>query len=89
MMSPASDWIAPTGVRAVEPNAVETAIPASAMNDSQLSLVAKGLYALLLTYQGQPIDPYGDAIEDEAEIHAAIDELVAYGYAVRVEAPRR
>ena len=85
MKSPASDWIARTGVRAVEPSLADTAIPGSAMSDPQLSLTARGLYALLLTYQGQPIDPYKDAIEDEAEIRAAIDELVSHGYAVRVE----
>lgn len=84
-MSPASDWIAPNGVRAVELDAADTSLPDSAMNDPQLSLVAKGLYALLLAYQGQPIDPYYDAIEDEGEIRAAIEELVASGYAVRVK----
>ena len=54
------------------------------MNDPRLSLVAKGLYAALLPHQGQPIDPYDDAIEDEGEIRTAIDEVVACGYAVRV-----
>jgi hypothetical protein len=84
MTSGSSDWIAPTGVRAVEVDATDTAIPASAMSDPRLSLAAKGLYALLLTYQGQPIDPYDDAIEDEADIRAAIEELIESGYAVRV-----
>jgi hypothetical protein len=84
-MSPASGWIAPTGVGAVEPNFADTAIPDFAIDDPRLSLMAKGLYALLLTYQGQPIDPSEDAIEDEAEIRAAIGELIANGYAVRVE----
>lgn len=84
MKSPASDWIAPTGVRSVEADAIDTAIPDSAMSDRRLSLAAKGLYALLLTYQGQPIDPYDDAVEDEADIRAAIDELIECGYAVRV-----
>lgn len=85
MTTPASDWIAPTGVRAVEADAIDTAIPDSAMSDPRLSLAAKGLYALLLTYQGQPIDPYEDAIEDEADIQAAIDELIECGYAARVK----
>ncbi|SOE50150.1 hypothetical protein SAMN06296378_0352 [Salinibacterium xinjiangense] len=49
-MSPARDWIAPTCLRSVEPNAVDTAIPHSAMNDPRLSLIAKGIYALPLTY---------------------------------------
>jgi|GEM_PF-5592534 len=84
-MSPTSDWIAPTGVRAGEVDALDTAIPDSAMSDPRLSLAAKGLYALLLTYQGQPIDPFEDAIEDEADIRAAIDALIASGYAVRVK----
>jgi hypothetical protein len=84
MTSP-TDWIAPTGVRAVEPNASDTAIPDAKMSDPRLSLTAKGLYALLLTCQGQPVNPFEDAIEDEAEIRAAIAELIANGYAVRVE----
>lgn len=85
MTSGSSDWIAPTGVRAVEVDAIDTAIPDAAMSDPRLSLAAKGLYALLLTYQGQPIDPYDDAIEDDADIRAAIEELVECGYAVRVK----
>lgn len=86
-MSPASDWIAPTGVRAVEPDAASTAITDSAMGDPRLSLIAKGLYALLLTYQGQPVDPYEDAIDEKEEIRTAIEELVSNGYAIRVKAP--
>ncbi|MBF0671783.1 MAG: hypothetical protein IR160_04270 [Salinibacterium sp.] len=85
MTSGRSDWIAPTGVRAVEVDALDTAIPDSALSDPRLSLAAKGLYALLLAYQSQPIDPYDDAIEDEADIRAAIEELIESGYAVRVE----
>lgn len=79
-----TDWVAPTGVRRLDPEATTTAIPASAMADPRLSLTAKGLYTLLLTYQGEPIDPYEDTIEDVDDIRAAIDELVDCGYAVRV-----
>ena len=61
-----------------------TDIPDEAMSDPRLSLIAKGLYALLLTYQGQPIDPYEDAVEDLTEIRTAVDELIEKGYAVRV-----
>jgi hypothetical protein len=84
MTSGATDWIAPTGVRRFDPEATTTAIPASAMADPRLSLTAKGLYTLLITYQGEPIDPYADAIEDVEDIRAAIDELINCGYAVRV-----
>ena len=84
MVPVTSDWIAPTGLRALEPEAIDTAIPDTAMLDPRLSLAAKGLYALLLSYQGQPVDPYEDAIEDEADIRAATNELIELGYAVRV-----
>ena len=79
-----TDWIAPTGLRRVIQDAVATDIPDDAMSDPHLSLIAKGLYALLLTHQGQPIDPYEDAVEDAAEIRAAVGELIANGYAARV-----
>ncbi|HWH25137.1 MAG TPA: hypothetical protein VNT53_00625 [Pseudolysinimonas sp.] len=84
MTSRASDWIAVTGLHAVDPDASTTLVPDMIMNDSRLSLIARGLYALLLSYQGQPIDPYEDAIEDEEEIRTAVDALIETGYAVRV-----
>lgn len=62
-----------------------TAILYTVLGDPGLSLIAKGLYALLLSFPGQPIDPYEDAIEDPAEISAGIEELIAAGHAVRVE----
>lgn len=80
----ANDWVAVTGLLLVDPNATTTLVPDVVMEDPRLSLAAKGLYAVLLSYQGQPIDPYEDAIEGEEEIRVAIDELVACGYAVRV-----
>lgn len=83
-MAPPSDWIAPTGLRAVDIAPQSTAIPDAVLADPGLSLTAKGIYALVLSYQGQPIDPYQDAIEDEQDIREAIDELVAAGYVVRV-----
>ncbi|WP_286299424.1 hypothetical protein [Microbacterium suwonense] len=54
------------------------------LNDVELSLAAKGLFALLVASQGQPIDPFDDALEDNADISAAIDELLGAGLAVRV-----
>lgn len=85
MASQASDWVAVTGLHAVDPEATTTLVPGAVMNDPRLSLIAKGLYTALLSYQGQPIDPYEDAIEDDQEIRTAIDELVECGYAVRVQ----
>lgn len=78
------DWIAAAGLRRVDSDATHTAIPASVMADMSLSLEARGLYALLLPYQGQPIDPYDDAVEDDDVIAAAIEELIAAELAVRV-----
>ena len=83
-----TDWIAVTGLHRLEPNATHTAIPADVMNDPNLSLEARGLFVLLLSYRGQPIDPYDGAIEDAATIAGAIDELITEGYAARVERSR-
>lgn len=80
-----SDWIAATGLRAVQTDHEMTAIPETVLGDLRLSLIARGLYALLLSYPGQPIDPYEDAIEDPADISLAIKELIAAGHAVRVD----
>ena len=79
-----TDWIAVTGLHRIDPNATYTAIPTDVMNDPNLSLEARGLFVLLLSYRGQPIDPYEDAIEDAATISGAIEELIAEGYAARV-----
>lgn len=76
--------IAAAGPRALDPDATTSLVQGSVMNDPRLSLTAKGLYAVLLSYQGQAIDPYEDAIEEDEEIRAAIDELLECGYAVRV-----
>ena len=83
-MTQPADWIAPTGLRLFDPDATETFVPASAMEDPRLSLAAKGLYGLLLSYQGEPVDPIDDAIEDEETIRVAVDELIKLGYAIRI-----
>jgi hypothetical protein len=79
-----TDWIAVAGLRAFDPEATATDYPNEIMFDDRLSLEAKGLYGLLLSHQGQPIDPYDDAIEDDEVIAKAIEELIAYGHAVRL-----
>jgi hypothetical protein len=84
MSSTRSDWIAVTGVRSFDLDTTETAIPWSIMNDERLSLIAKGLYGRLLSYEGQPLDPYDEALDDLEDIAAAIDQLLGGGYAVRV-----
>lgn len=83
-MSTNEDWIAATGPRAVSENAEDTAIPYAVLDDPNLSLIAKGLYALVLTGQGQPINPYEDAVEDVEDIRSAIDGLVEAGLVIRV-----
>ncbi|WP_193597863.1 hypothetical protein [Microbacterium sp. YJN-G] len=62
----------------------ELVIPDHVLNDVELSLATKGLFALLVASQGQPIDPFDDALEDPADISAAIDELLLAGLTVRV-----
>lgn len=81
----AEDWIAAAGPRAVSDDAEDTAIPHAVLGDPNLSLIAKGIYALVLSYQGQPVNPYEDAIEDAEDIRAAIDELLETGLVMRVQ----
>lgn len=79
------DWIAASGPRAVSNDAEDTAIPYAVLDDPHLSLIAKGIYALVLSYQGQPVNPYEDAIEDAEDIRAAVDELLEAGLVMRVQ----
>ncbi|WP_313479892.1 hypothetical protein [Microbacterium sp.] len=83
-MGSASEWIAARGLWPVSVDPSELVIPDHVLNDAELSLPAKGLFALLVASQGQPINPFGDALEDTAVISAAIDELLEAGLAVRV-----
>lgn len=76
-------WIAPASLRAVEADPDATAIPRSVLADPELSLMAKGIYALVLAHQGQPINPYDDAVEDPAAIGGALAELIDAGLIVR------
>jgi hypothetical protein len=78
------EWVAVAGRRLIDPDATTTDVPTVVMNDQSLSLVARGIYVALLSYQGQPIDPYENAIDDDGVITAAINELVAAGLAVRM-----
>lgn len=79
-----SDWIAAAGLRAVEADASDVGIPPDILTDQEYSLMAPGLYALLLAQQGQPVDPYEEALESEENLAGAINELLAAGLAVRV-----
>lgn len=65
----------------------DAVIPDEVLSDPRLSLVAKGLYALALSEQGKPINPYEDAVEANKDIHAAIEELVTARLILRVAAP--
>lgn len=82
-------WIAPASLRAVETDPEATAIPGSVLADPELSLMAKGIYALAVAHQGQPINPYDDAVEDPAKIGEALAELIGAGLIVRVGGPDR
>ena len=83
-MSEPADWIAPTGVRAIDPDVRTTGIPDAVLNDDSLSLTARGLYALVLEYQGEPVDPYEDAVQSYPEIASAIEELIERSLVLRV-----
>lgn len=84
MHSPHTDWIAPAGLRAVESDPDDAAIPAEVLGSQSLSLIAKGIYALILAYQGRPVDPYEEAVEDPRDIAAGIEELIEAGLIVRL-----
>lgn len=79
------DWIAATGPRALSDDAEDNSIPIAVLADPNLSLPAKGILALVLSYQGQPVNPYDDAVEDVEAIRGAIDELIAARLVMRVE----
>ncbi len=44
----------------------ELVVPDHVLNDVELSLAVKGLFALLVASRGQPIDPFGDALQSSA-----------------------
>ena len=80
-------WIAPTGLRVVDPDATQTAVPVDELLEAGLSFLAIGLYGELLSYQGKPVDPYENQLDAVEDISDAIDQLVKHGYAVRVGEP--
>ena len=79
-------WIAATRPRSVSDTADDSAIPDAVMDDPRFSLIAKGLYSLVLAHQGQPMNPNEDAIEDVEDVRVAVEELVDAGLVVRVAA---
>ncbi|MFD6699412.1 MULTISPECIES: hypothetical protein [unclassified Microbacterium] len=87
-MTTNSDWIAATGLWPVHEDLTDAVIPDHVLSDPSLSLIAKGLLALLVAEQGKPVNPFDDAYEEEADLRAAVDELIAAGLAIRVAAPR-
>ncbi|WP_298868484.1 hypothetical protein [uncultured Microbacterium sp.] len=80
-----SEWIAVTGLWPVHADVSDATIPDHILADPNLSLMAKGLFALLVAEQGRPVNPCDDAYESPEDIANAIDELVAAGLAVRIE----
>lgn len=83
-MGAPSEWVAARGFWPVSADPSELVIPDHVLNDVELSRAAKGLLALLVSSQGQSIDPFDAAFEDPADISAATDELLQAGQAVRV-----
>lgn len=79
-----SDWIAATGLWPVHADQADAIIPDHVLADPGLSLLAKGLFALLVAEQGRPVNPYDDAYEDASDIAGAIEELIEAGLIVRV-----
>ena len=78
-----SDFIAATGLRGVVADSADVEISPDVLADQDLSLIARGLYGLLIAEQGRPIDPYDNAYERDEDLAAAIEELIVAGLAVR------
>lgn len=51
-MAAPEDWIVSTGVRPVYDNLADLVVPDQVLSDPSRSLIAKGLFTLLLTEQG-------------------------------------
>ncbi|MDF1478789.1 hypothetical protein PYV02_06785 [Leifsonia sp. H3M29-4] len=83
-MTAPEDCIAARGLWPLTDDKAGIPIPDHVLADRDLSLIAKGLFTLLLANNGQPVNPYEDAYEDAADIAVAIEELIAAGLAVRV-----
>ena len=84
-MSELETWIAATGVWPVHDDIADAVIPEHVLNDPALSLIAKGLFALLVAEKGRPVNPYEDSYETPAAITEAVEELISTGLAVRVQ----
>lgn len=65
----------------------ETVIPDAVLSDPELSLMAKGIYALALSHQSQPINPYDETVESTEVIGVAIEQLVEAGLVKRMTEP--
>lgn len=87
MEAPHEDWIAATGLWPVREDMADVVVPDHVLAAPDLSLMAKGLFALLVAHQGRPVNPFDDPYEDLADIQAAIDELIKNGLAIRVAKP--
>lgn len=81
------EWIVATGLWPVHERVADVVVPEHVLADPDLSLIAKGLFTLLVAEQGKPVNPFDDAYEDVADIQGAVDELVDAGLAVRVAKP--
>lgn len=84
-MSELETWIAATGVWPVHDDVADAVVPVHVLNNPALSLIAKGLFALLIAEQGRPVNPHEDSHEAPAAITEAVEELVSAGLAVRVQ----
>ena len=84
-MIASEDWIAARGLWSLTDDKAGILLPDHVLNDHDLSLHAKALFALLLAKKGKPVNPYDDAYEDDETIAATIDELIEAGLAMRVK----
>lgn len=81
------DWIAPIAGFATADEATANIAATAAMENPHLSLLAKGLHALVLTHEGEPINPYADSYQPPELIKAAIEELLEAGLIIRAQQP--
>lgn len=80
-------WVAPTGLRGVDPRATHTDVPVDELARLGFSFEAIGIYGEVLSYQGVPVQIFAGERDQPELIRSAVEELVAWGYLTIVEQP--
>lgn len=83
-MASYSDFLLATNVRAGSSREeIERGIQ-QVLQQPSFSLLAKGLYTLLVEQPGEAVNPFHDLYEPAEAVHRAAEELISAGLAIRV-----